>query len=276
MKLIRKDRTHNGLVFKEGINCLLESEIFDERPECGSGGLYFCKEEDIEHWLSLYNSDIGYIATVTLCPDSTCVSMESSRKLKADRFILGPFQPIEEFLTVERANKLVRIHGWMLRYVRTELKTAELCLAAVQQNECAFHYVPVELKTATFCLAAVQQNGWTLHIIPTEFQTAELCLAAVQQNGYALHYVHVEHKTAELCLTAVQQSGYALEYVPSEHKTAELCLTAVQQNGLAIQSVPAKLKTVELCLAAVQQNGLASKYVPSELTLSAAGLLFSL
>ena len=60
MKLIRKDRTHNGLVFKEGLNCLLETETFDKRPECGTGGLYFCKEEDIEHWLSLYNSDIGF------------------------------------------------------------------------------------------------------------------------------------------------------------------------------------------------------------------------
>ena len=66
VKLIRKDRTHNGLVFKEGFNCLKETEIFDERPECGPGGLYFCKEEDFKYWVDLYGVDLGFVATVTL------------------------------------------------------------------------------------------------------------------------------------------------------------------------------------------------------------------
>ena len=86
VKLIRKDRTHNGLCFQEGLNCLKETETFDKRPDCGPGGLYFCKEEDIGHWIHLYKEDLGYMATVTLCPDSNCVTMDKEHKLKSDVF----------------------------------------------------------------------------------------------------------------------------------------------------------------------------------------------
>ena len=179
VKLIRKDRTHNGLCFQEGLNCLKETETFDERRECGPGGLYFCKEEDIGHWIHLYKEDLGYMATVTLCPDSNCVTMDKEHKLKTDRFFLGPFQPIEEFWTSERAKQVV------------------------QQDGGALQCVPVEHRTTALCLAAVQQNGYVLQFVPVEHQTTTLCLAAVQQNGYALQYVSEEFKSALLDASVV-------------------------------------------------------------------------
>ena len=252
MKLLRKDRTHNGLVFKEGLNCLLDTETFNENPECGTGGLYFCKEEDIYHWLTMYHNDLGFVATVTLCSDSTCVTMDSGYKLKTDRFILGPFQPIKEFMTVERTKWAVARNGMILEYVSEEFMTTDLCLAAVQQNGYAIKFVPREYVTTALCQAAVQQNGWALQHVPPELKTAALCLAAVQQNGWALQHVPPELKTAALCHIAVQQTGVALLYVPPELKTAALCLTAVQRTGWVIEFVPPEHRASVLCQLAVQ------------------------
>ena len=224
VKLIRKDRTHNCLVLQEGLNCLKETETFNDRPECGPRGLYFCKEEDVNHWLSLYNpihpfnplirehsrytqdriyfcreedikhrlkeytTDIGYVATVTLCPDSICVSLPSQHKLKTDRFILGPFQPIEEFMTSERAEQAVQKNMWALRFVSAERQSAVLFQTAVQANGFAFTNVPTDLKTEK-CLAAVRQNGRLLKFVPAELKSAMLCYEAVRQTLDALPYV---------------------------------------------------------------------------------------
>ena len=219
VKLIRKDRTHNGLLFQEGLNCLKETETFDERRECGPGGLYFCKEEDFGYWICMYKEDLGYVATVTLCPDSNCVAMDSQHKLKADRFLLGPFQPIEKFWTSERAKHVVQQDGGALQFVPVEHQTAELCLEAVQQNGYALQVVPLEHRTTDICLSAVQNNGYAIQFVPVEHRTATLCVAAVQQNGCALRFIPMELKTATLCSTAVQQTKNALQYVPEEFKS---------------------------------------------------------
>ena len=191
VKLIRKNWIHNGLLLREGLNRLLETETFDERPECGPGGLYFCKEEDICYWLSMYGADLGFVATVTLCPDSTCVTMNETHKLKTDRFLLGPFQPVEEFLTEDKAEQAVM-----------------RCCDAIE-------YLPEKWKTLRVCLAAVQQNGYAISHVPSALQTAELCQGAVQQDGRALRYVPPALQTAELSQGAVQQSWKALEHVPA-------------------------------------------------------------
>ena len=92
VKIIRKDRTHYGLVLCEGLNCLKPGETFNPKPKCGPGGLYFCKEEDMSHWIELYNQDLGFVATVTLFSDSTVITMGADHKLKTalfwDRFSL--------------------------------------------------------------------------------------------------------------------------------------------------------------------------------------------
>jgi hypothetical protein len=55
--------------------------------------------------------------------------------------------------------------------------------------------LPDALKTAEICLAAVQQDGRALDYVPEELKTQELCLAAVQQYGYAFRYVPDALKT---------------------------------------------------------------------------------
>jgi len=78
----------------------------------------------------------------------------------------------------------------------------------------AVHYLPDELKTEEICLAAVQQNGKTLEFVPGALKTEALCLAAVQQDGVAIKFVPNELITEELCIAAVRNVSYALEYVP--------------------------------------------------------------
>jgi len=203
VKLIRKDCTHHGLVLRKGLNCLLPHETFDPRPDCGPGGLYFCKEEDVKHWLFLYKDNLGYVATVRLCVDSKLVTMK--HKLKTDRFILGEFQPIT-------ADQLIPNIGWALQW------TAH--------------------PTLEDCLAAVQQDGWALGVIPKRCRTFAICLAAVRHTGCALQHVPKPNANAALCFAAVQQDGWALQYVPDSLKTDSLCLTAVRRDKRAIQFVP--------------------------------------
>ena len=89
----------------------------------------------------------------------------------------------------------------------------------------ALQYVPEELKTKEICLAALQQDDWAFGYVPEEFKTQEICLAAVQKSGNAIEYVPEKLKTQEICLTAVQQDEDALEYVPEKLKKQVLAET---------------------------------------------------
>ena len=67
-KLIRPNRTHYGLVYKEGLNTLPPDEAF-KPSSCASGGLYYADEQSIWRWLHIYEFNPNLlIAEVTLCP----------------------------------------------------------------------------------------------------------------------------------------------------------------------------------------------------------------
>jgi len=78
----------------------------------------------------------------------------------------------------------------------------------------AMQHLPDELKTEELCLAAVQQNGKTLEFVPGALKTEALCLIAVQQDGVAIQFVPSELITEELCIAAVRNVSYALDFVP--------------------------------------------------------------
>ena len=237
MKLIRNNRKHHGLCIHEGLNCLKETEIFNELHEGGPGGLYFCKEENVGHWL---HKDIGFIATVTLCHDSKIVTMDTNRAMKTDRYILGPFQPLKEWFTVERAMAAIKQNGCALQYIPETFKTVEICSAAVQMNYNALYYVPIALKTPDMCLAVVKLNGRMIDCVPFAGRTSTICLAAVQQCGIAL--VSVPNRTPDICLAAVQQAGMALGLIPSDVLTTDMCAIAYQQNNQSYAFIPSKIR----------------------------------
>lgn len=47
-----------------------------------------------------------------------------------------------------------------------DLKTTEVCLAAVRQSGRDLRFVPDALKTAEICAEAVRQNRWVLEFVP--------------------------------------------------------------------------------------------------------------
>jgi hypothetical protein len=124
-----------------------------------------------------------------------------------------------------------------------EITTEKQALDAVIKDGRALKDVPAALKTAELCLLAIQQNWRAPDYVPEErWDSAEFCRAAVEKNGEALEYVPEKHQTAELCRAAVQQNGWALEYVPENLKTPELCLEAVRQQGAMLMHVPEALQ----------------------------------
>ena len=189
VKLTTENDTHNGYQYKEGLNCL--NGAFNNEKVCGSGGLYFCRKEDIGEWVEYNNKLMHYIWDVELCEDSKIVDMDD--KLKTNKFILSNKRKIWD--------------------------NEEICKLVIQNNYKALQYVPPELMTEELCKLAIQQNWSALQYV--KVQTEELCKLAVQQNWSALQFVKPELMSYEICKLAIQQSAFALCYV--KEQTEEIC-----------------------------------------------------
>lgn len=72
---------------------------------------------------------------------------------------------------------LVGYNGMALKDVPDDIKTAEICMAAVKADNYALEFVPDALKTAEMCKIAVVPNGaWTFQWVPDALKTPEMCL----------------------------------------------------------------------------------------------------
>jgi hypothetical protein len=224
VKLVAKDMINRGLQLVVGLN--VDPIPFSHTGDCVAGGIYYCEDYDLLHWL--YSLQYDHICTVTVPYDAKTVTLD--HKYRSDKIILGELYSIEDhpMWRDEKICKLaVQENGYALQYVKEQ--TEEICKQAVQQDGSALLHV--KEQTREICKLAVQQDGSALKYVKE--QTEEMCKLAVQQNGYALQYV--EEQTEEICKLTVQQNGYALQYV--EEQTEELCKLAVQQDGKAHQFV---------------------------------------
>ena len=230
-KVVRKDLTHNTVIYKLGLNT--DPLKFNPNGSCKSGGLYFT---DIAHLGRFYKYG-ELVAIITIPEDARVYRDPAEDKWKADRFIIERFESIDSYWSDRTfCLEAVKRYGYALEHVKNH--TQEICLEAVKQNGCALRHV--EEQSHEICLEAVKQDGYAL--IYVENQTQEICLETVKRDGYALEYV--ENQTQEICLEAVKQRGYALRYV--ENQTQEICLEAVKQNADALRYVEKRFR--ELCL----------------------------
>ena len=138
-------------------------------------------------------------------------------------------------------------------------KTLEACMAAVRLDGLALEDVPEDMRTAEVCFAAMQAPRGgpfsALPSVPQELRTEELCLAAVRQCGLALEFVPLQFRTPALCLEAVRQDGRLLELVPRRSRTQDVCEAAVLAGGDdAIFSVPERFRTPSVCLASADPD----------------------
>jgi hypothetical protein len=131
----------------------------------------------------------------------------------------------------------------------------------VEQFGEALHYVPEELKTAELCRAAVEQSGGALAYVPEHLKTLELCRAAVEQDGGALQ--------AEMLLSIMREDPQFGQYFPSfpeASRTREVCILAIKAFESVCAHIPKELQSEEFFVEAVSvnENGKALKYVPKE------------
>jgi len=190
IKLIRKNKTHNGFVFKKGLNKL--KGRFEKHPNCGSGGLYFCEEHDIFEWTSMYWDTLGYIAEVTLCPDSKVVKMPN--KLKTDKFILGEFKDaatyIAEFLDNSSDDKLMEyiMRAYLKSYLKNDLfgfhgkfslnaivvKRGEAFITRMITYSPETVYDVLDNPTEEQLKLAITLDWSVYHSMPSKFETPQL------------------------------------------------------------------------------------------------------
>ena len=168
------------------------------------------------------------------------------------------FQYLAEHLkSPETYLETVTHDGWALEYVPENLKTTEVCLAAVRSDSFGdtLKHVPEALRTEELCLIAVRSRGSNLEYVPTHIKTMAFYLEMVKSRTWMFRHVPENFRTADFCLEAVKHTkGLALEHMPKQLITAELCLEAVKHDGRILRYVPGSIKTEEMCLAAKEIN----------------------
>lgn len=213
-KILRKDLTHYGYAYKEGLN-VLEGKFHPE-GDCQPGGFYITQHP--ERWIALGT----LLAPVTLPDDAQVWEVPDTKKLKVDKLVLGKWFDIPE----------------------------SVYLQSVQEPGFSLETIPENRRSLPICIAAVKNHGYEIPSVPKMHRTHEMYLVAVQRDGENLAFVPHDHLTPSICLAAVQQNGRALYYIPENQRDATICLAAVKRNGYALQHVPWKERTEIVCRAA--------------------------
>ena len=138
-KILRKDLTHNGFTFKEGIN--IDTNKFNPSGSCSEGGLYFTNYENIYDYLN-YGANV---CSVNILDDSL-VYVED-KKFKADKIDIQNICLISDFVLFSNKSELEYINivnkdGFLLKYIKNQTK--KICEAAVIQNNKALQFVFTE------------------------------------------------------------------------------------------------------------------------------------
>jgi GTP-binding protein EngB required for normal cell division len=181
----------------------------------------------------------------------------------------------------------VKLNNITLEFIPHNMKTLELCLLAIKQNDNIL-YFPKELLTQEICMNYINMNPLMLENIPIEFITYEMCMKAIELNGNTLLYIPSKFKTYELCNRAIKENKYenhVLNFVPNRFKTNEFCNIAlkadyhnylylpehfkninncVEVNPYIILLLPTNIITYELCMKVVRLNGLVLEFIPQE------------
>lgn len=92
-KLTSKSEIHNDFKFVTGLNT--DTVPFTTYCTCCPGGIYFTAKNNLHQWITYKSEPMVYKRLITI-PDDANVHFEKD-KLKADKLILGPKQPIIPF-----------------------------------------------------------------------------------------------------------------------------------------------------------------------------------
>jgi hypothetical protein len=130
--------------------------------------------------------------------------------------------------------------------------TAEEMLQEVREYPSLIRLLKPEDVTMEMCLIAIEHGVWDIQCIPKKFQLPEVHRAAIKQDPYAIQFI--KSQTPNLCHLALTNDPETFECIRDECKTVDLCLQAVKADGVHLNGVPAHLQTFEVCLAAARHT----------------------
>lgn len=238
LKVLRKDFTHNGYTFINGLN-IDTHNIHADETHCSPNGIYFTWSIDVLNWLN-YKKELHWIVPVKVPDDATVILFAG--KAKADKIILELDKAIaiSDYISSENLeDEAIRCNPSSISHI-IQPTDKEMCYFIDQYNENMSAKIMYK-KILEQCRTPVTPLPVILHLL-TRF-------------GLALEFI--TEQTEEMCLIAVKSNGWALQYV--EKQTDKICLAAVKQNGCALKFVIKQ--TYDICIAAVTQTGYASQYV---------------
>ena len=175
-----------------------------------------------------------------------------SGNIKKSDLSESTFEEAQEFLTKKMTFPDPYGMIYHIKIIPDELKTKEMCLAAVRHDAKLLQYVPRELLTKDMCEVAVKNDPLALNIIPIEMTTKEMCVEAIKKDPMYFRFVPIKFLTEEICINTMNNWPNGIKFIPDNLLTNKICVTAVKNDGLMLSYIPEKLKTKDVCLEALK------------------------
>ncbi len=127
-------------------------------------------------------------------------------------------------------------------------------MAAVKRNGLVLAAVPGELRTPQICRAALKAVDSADYKILPYIPYPDICLEGLKKFGMSFvdkfeifASIAPEVMTGELALHGVGMDASCLSLVPVELRTEAVCLRAVSGDGILLHEVPEELRTERVC-----------------------------
>lgn len=274
IKLLNKDLTHDGYVFKEGLN--VDYHNFGS-PFVRRGFTYTLLKNIVKHFYQYY-----YVADVEIPNDAKIYKYPGEELWKADSIILKNIRPLNieamecakkfyknedvpfSLRTVDFYQYILYDNPRNIEIVPDNSKTYEMCLHIAQNMEvCTLAlYIPKKFITEEICNYAVRkyiQNFW---YVPKHLRSDELCIYAFNTNTRLFIELPDFIKTYEMCLKYIKLERSDIDYIPLKFRTEEMYTEAIKSNDKNFLRVSNDEKTYQMCEIVVQKNAYMYKYVP--------------
>lgn len=127
-------------------------------------------------------------------------------------------------------------------------------IRVVKLNGLALKNIPSDMRTQELCDAAIEQNGLALGNVPENIKDAEKCRKAVDNDGRAIRYVPPSIMTQELAVLAVERNADAYLDVPKSLKTMLFNVLCCRANPSSIQHMDARFQAQAYAFAVVNHE----------------------
>lgn len=124
----------------------------------------------------------------------------------------------------------------------------------VKHNYRDLKRVPMEMRTKDLCMAALRKSVSALEDFPPAFITQEVVNEAVNISGLALRYLPETFITRELCYKAVTKGALIDLDIPERYYEAPLLELLIQHSDWQMERVPAAYITEDLLVIYVKSG----------------------